>query len=88
MFLLCFGAYYLFIFANFVRSFLCMFNLKIRFIFGIFMVMRAIFLLILWRFSGFLRGFSFGFYEGFIWAFPYGRAIEATAKAFHSLSLT
>ena len=46
--------------------------------------MRAIFLLILWCFSGFLRGFSFGFYEGFIWAFPYGRAIEATAKAFHS----
>ena len=25
-----------------------------------------------------------GFYEVFIWAFPYDRAIEATAKAFHS----
>ena len=82
--LFCFSAYCLCIFANFAKLFLCIFNLKVRIIFGIFMVMRAIFLLILWWFSWILRSFSFGFYEVFIWAFPYGRAIEATAKSFHS----
>ena len=68
--LLCFSDFCLYIFTIFVRFFLCIFNLKVGFILRIFLVMGAIFLLILWWFLGILRSFSFDFYEVIIWAFP------------------